>query len=75
MNEIQKKITDHDLSNKYITTQELYKLTSKYFDSRLAQANLARKNDVADFVQKTDFDDKLKNNKKNYFKQNKTCRS
>ena len=71
MNEIQKWITDHDLSSKYITTQEFYKLTSKYFASRLAQANLARENDIADFVQKTDFDDKLKNNKKNYFKQNK----
>ena len=31
----------------------------------LAQANLARKNDIANFVKKTDFDDKLKNlNKK-----------
>ena len=31
----------------------------------LAQANLASKNDIANFVKKTDFDDKLKNlNKK-----------
>ena len=31
----------------------------------LAQANLASKNDIASFVKKTDFDDKLKNlNKK-----------
>ena len=28
--------------------------------ARLAQANLARKSGIADFVKKTDFDDKLK---------------
>ena len=30
------------------------------FIARLAQANLARKSGIADFVKKTDFDDKLK---------------
>ena len=32
---------------------------------RLKQANLASKNSMADFVKKTDFDDKLKNLNKN----------
>ena len=49
--EIEENITDHD-HNKYITTQEFNKLTSKNFAARLAQANLASKNDIADFVKK-----------------------
>ena len=56
----EKKITDHDHSNKYITKQELNKLTSHNFAAGLAQANLASKNDIAEFVKKSDFDDKLK---------------
>ena len=44
----------------YITTPEFNKLTAQHFVSRLAQANLARKNDIANFVKKTTFDDKLK---------------
>ena len=48
---------DHD---KYITTQEFNKLTSESFTERLKQANLASKNDIADFVKKTDFDNELK---------------
>ena len=40
-------------------------MTAEHFTARLAQANLARKNDIAALVQKTYFDDKLKNlNKK-----------
>ena len=35
------------------------KLTSKIFPPRLAQASLARKNDIVNFVKKTDFDDKV----------------
>ena len=31
-----KKITDHDHSNKYITTQEFSKLTSQNYTARLA---------------------------------------
>ena len=42
------------------TTQEVNKLTSENFTSRLAQANLASKNDIVNFVKQTDFDDKLK---------------
>ena len=59
LNEIEKKITDHDYT-KYIT-QEFNKLISENFAARLAQANLASKKDIANFVKKIDFDDKLKN--------------
>ena len=38
---------------------------SDSFTARLKKANLASKNDIADFVKKTDFDDKLKNFNKN----------
>ena len=47
INEIEKKITEHDHSNKYITT-------------RLAQANLAGKNGTDNFVNKIYFNNKLK---------------
>ena len=43
INEIKKKITDHD-HDKYITTQEFNKVTSKNF---AAQAYLASKKDIA----------------------------
>ena len=33
----------------------------KKFAARLAQANLTSKSDIANFIKKTDFDDKLKN--------------
>ena len=56
----QKKNTDHDHSNKHITTQEFDKLTAQIFAVRLTQANLASKSDIAALVKKTDFDDKLK---------------
>ena len=44
-------MTNHD-HDKYITTQE--------FIARLKQANLASKNDIANFVKNNDFDNKLK---------------
>ena len=48
-----------------ITTPEFKKLTSENFAARLKQANLASNSDIVNFVNKTDFDDKLKNlNKK-----------
>ena len=43
--------TDHD-HKKYITTQEFNKLTSGNFTARLAQANLASKNDIANFAKR-----------------------
>ena len=55
-----KSKNDQDHSNKYITTQELDKLMSGNFTSRLAKANLASINDVDNFTKKADFDDKLK---------------
>ena len=49
ISEIENKITpDHD-HDKYIT-QELNKLTSENFATRLVQENLASKNDIANFV-------------------------
>ena len=59
INEIENKIIDHD-HDEYITTPEFNKLTSQNFIARLAQTNLASKSDIATFVKKTDFDDKLK---------------
>ena len=58
INEIEKKITDHDC-DKYITTPEVNKLRAESFAARLQQAKLASKSDIANFVKKTDFDDKL----------------
>ena len=40
-----KKNTDDD-HDKYITTSEVNKVTAEYFAVRLAQANLANKNDI-----------------------------
>ena len=45
----------------------LNKNFTENFAARLAQANLASKKDIAAFVKKTDFDEKLKN-LKSYFK-------
>ena len=64
ISEIEKKNTDHDHSNTYITTKEFNKLTAENLPARLKQANLATKVDINDFVYKTDFDDKLKNSNK-----------
>ena len=45
------KITDQNHA-KYITTLELNKLTAKKFVVRLKQANLARKSNIDNFVNK-----------------------
>ena len=50
------KILDHDHS-KYITTQDFNKLTAENFTARLKQANIVAKVDIADFIEKADFDD------------------
>ena len=55
INGIEKKITGHDYSNKYINTQELNKLTSENFAGRLKQANLATKDDTAESIKKNRF--------------------
>ena len=52
ISEIQNKITtDHD-HDKYITSEEFNKLTSEIFTAKLKEANLASKNDIANFVKK-----------------------
>ena len=56
---MENKINDHDHA-KCITTQVLNRLTSDNFTAKLAQTNLASKNGIANFVEKTDFDNKLK---------------
>ena len=57
-------ILDHDHA-KYIITQEFNKLTEDNFVAKLAQAKLATKDGIADFVKETDFYQKIKNlNKK-----------
>ena len=61
---MEKKIIDHD-HEKYITSQEFNKLTQYNFTARLVQANLASKNYFANFVKRTNFDDKLQNINKN----------
>ena len=48
VNDVEKKTTDHN-HEKYITTEEFNKLTADNFTERLPQANLASKNDIADF--------------------------
>ena len=49
----------------YDWTIIIRKLTSENFTTRLIQANLASKSDIANFVKKTDFDNKLKNVRSN----------
>ena len=46
--------------NLYIATQEFNKLTADNFGARLEEAKLAAWNDIADFVKKTDFYEKIK---------------
>ena len=59
INETEKKITDHN-HDKYITTPEFNRFTAEIFALRLKRVNLASKSDIANFVNKTDFDNKLK---------------
>ena len=49
INEIEKKITDHD-HDKYIITPEFNKLRAENFAARLAQANLGSKHDITTLV-------------------------
>ena len=59
---IENKTPDH---SKYITTPEFNRLTPGRFSARIAQANFTSQNDIANFVKKTNFDDKQQNlNKK-----------
>ena len=58
MGEIENKINAHDYA-KYLTSQEFDKLTADTFTTRLKEENSASKNDIANFVKKRDFDEKL----------------
>ena len=72
IDENERKIPNHD---KCVTTQEFNKLTAENVAARLKQTKLASKDDIADFVKNTYFDEKLTNiNKKSCFKSKKTCR-
>ena len=59
---------------KILLLKNVINWSQKIFNAKQAQANEGSKNDIANFVKKTDFDDKLKNwNKKSFFKLSKTC--
>ena len=58
INETEKKTANHS-HDKYITTPEFNKLMAEIFALRLKRANLASKSDIANFVKKADFDNKL----------------
>ena len=62
ISEIENKITTYN--SKYITTQEFNKLTSEILAARLVQGNLTNKNDIANFVNRPDIDNKLLSFKK-----------
>ena len=47
-----KKITDHNHTNNYITTQGFNKLTAENLASKLTQANLASKNHITALIKK-----------------------
>ena len=60
ISEIENKIAiDHD-HDKHITTQEFNKLTSENYNARLKEANSGSKHDIANFVKKTEYDNRLK---------------
>ena len=59
INTIQKKIIDHN-HDKYITTPEFNKFTKEILDYISKRANSASKSDIANLVNKTAFDNKLK---------------
>ena len=52
ISETEKKITDGDHSNKYISTQGFNKLTAENFVARSKLANSTTKADIGNFVQK-----------------------
>ena len=57
---MEKKINDHNHDN-FITTPEFNTFTVDIFDLKLKRSNLAIKSDISNFVNKTDFDNKLNN--------------
>ena len=57
--EIKKQIADHN-HDKYIATSEFNMFTAEIFNLILKRSSLAIKSDIGNFVNKTDFDSKLK---------------
>ena len=57
INEIEKKITDHNC-DKYITIPEFNKFTNRIFDLRLSEQIQRSESDIANFVNKTDSNNK-----------------
>ena len=55
------KIPDH---HKYISTQEVIKLTAENFDARITQANLVSKTDL--IIKTISFNRKISSNKTEY---------
>ena len=58
-NEIEKKLTDRNL-DKYIDSTEFNRFTAETFDSRFKEEIQEEKNDIANFVNKTDFDNQVR---------------
>ena len=52
-------MTDHN-HDKYFANPQFNKFTKETFDIRLKRANLASKRDTANFVNNTDFHNKIK---------------
>ena len=55
ISEIENEVTADHYHDKYIATQELNTLTLENVTARLKQANVASKNDIANFVKKDQF--------------------
>ena len=72
-NKIVKKIADHS-HDIYTATVECSNLTLEYFVARLKQTNLISKSDIAYFVSKTDFNNKLKDVTSNKNELNGLCK-
>ena len=68
-----KKVLAHN-HDKYVTTQKFNELRRDDFAAKLKQAKLATKDDIADFIKRTNFDEKLKKITKKILQINKTCR-
>ena len=61
---VSKTFAKSEFTSAVLSTPEYNKLTAENVAARLAQGNLASKSDIANYVKKTDFTEKLKNLKK-----------
>ena len=65
ISEIENRIATDLGHDKHITTQKFNKLITENFTARLKQVNLASKNDIDNFINKTDFYNRLKDVRSN----------